>query len=85
MKSDGTANTASGTFTYKVEGVPYTWWEKPWIGKKLGSYYLFLIVFFIAVLVFMVIPGLILASPGLTLAYILFTAMCPCIGLIPCF
>ena len=84
MKSDGTQQTANGIFSYKVDGVPYTWYEKPWIGKHLFSYYLFLIVFWFAVWIFMIIPGLIIASPGLTLVYIVFTLMCPCIGLVPC-
>lgn len=84
MKSDGSQQTATGKFSYKVDGIAYTWWEKPWIGKKLGSYYLFLVVFFFAVVFCMVIPGMTLLTPAWVLLYAVFTMICPCIGCIPC-
>lgn len=84
MKSDGAQQTATGKFSYKLDGMTYTWWEQPWIGKHLWSYYLFLVAFMIGVVFCMVIPGLILLTPVWAILYAIFTAICPCIGCIPC-
>ena len=43
------SSTASASFSYKVVGVPYNWYEKPFIGKSQSMYILFLVAFGIAV------------------------------------
>ena len=44
----GKVKTGGGKFTYSVEGHPYNWIERPFIGKWVGLYYITIIVIFIA-------------------------------------
>lgn len=32
--------TGTGTFSFRVEGLRYNWYERPFIGMKVGAYYL---------------------------------------------
>lgn len=67
----GSSRTGEGTFSYKVVGDYYRWYEKPFIGLHVASYYLFVI--FIACVcvpfqaIFGVLPLLLVLSPVLLL------------------
>lgn len=40
------ARTGSTTFSFEVVGIPYPWYEKPFIGVPVGWYYVFGVAFF---------------------------------------
>lgn len=65
------ATSGSGTakFSFKVVGVEYTWYEKPFVGVEVGWYYMFLITLVIAALL------VICTGPTITLITVLSLAL----------
>lgn len=76
----GKVQTGGGKFTYSVEGHPYNWVERPFIGKWVGLYYITIALIAAALFFFVVVP---LMPLVFCILYGVFCIVCPCIAPIP--
>lgn len=76
----GRVQTGGGRFTYSVEGHPYNWIERPFIGKWVGFYYVTIALIAAALFFFVVVP---LMPVVFCILYGVFCIVCPCIAPIP--
>lgn len=67
------------TFGYQVVGEPYKWFERPFIGKKVGLYHATLVS--LSITIFLVLSGVCCVPFSMT-GCCLFTGLCSLAGLI---
>lgn len=64
------ANLATATFSYKVVGTEYTWYEAPFVGLDIALYYCFLVAIAIALVIMLTFVMISIVWPTLFAVFI---------------